>query len=137
MSSTLLEGNWKVALTESAQTYLQALDAKRKIAAARGGASAEAAIVNEQKKQANYLAGDDDKMRAAAANKLRRKNQPTARDSFEARQRRDNENKIARTRGAAKAEDGSIVPPGYYRETNMTPKKENPILSNKKGGFPK
>lgn len=128
MSSTLLEGNWKVALTESAQTYLQALDAKRKIAAARGGASAEAAIVNEQKKQANYLAGDDDKMRVAAANKLRRKN-PTPKDTFEARQRRDNENKIARTRGSAKAEDGSIVAPGYY--------KGNTVLDNKKGGFPK
>jgi hypothetical protein len=128
MSSTLLEGNWKVALTESAQTYLQALDKKRKIAAARGGPAAEAAIVNEQKQQANYLAGDDDKMRVATANKLRRKN-PTAKDTFEARQRRDNENKIARTRGASKAEDGSTAPPGYYSG--------NPILSGKKSGLPK
>lgn len=117
-----------MALTESAQTYLQALDKKRKIAAARGGASAEAAIVNEQKKQANYLAGDDDKLRTAAANKLRRK-PSSAKDSFEARQRRDNENKIARTRGASKAEDGSTVPPGYYSG--------NPVLSGKKIGSQK
>jgi hypothetical protein len=128
MSSTLQEGNWKVALTESAQTYLQALDKKRKIAAARGGPQAEAAIVNEQKKQANYLAGDDDKIRTAAANKLRRPTTSAA-SSFEARQRRDNENKIARTRGASKAEDGSIVGPGYYKGPN--------VLANKKGGYPK
>ena len=113
MSSTLQEGNWKVALTESAQTYLQALDKKRKIAAARGGASAEAAIVNEQKKQANYLAGDDDKMRVAAANKLRR---PTssAKPAFEQQSRNRN---------------------AFEQQSRSTTR--NPVLDGKKSGFPK
>ncbi len=111
MSSTLLEGNWKVALTESAQTYLQALDKKRKIAAARGGPAAEAAIVNEQKQQANYLAGDDDKMRVAAANKLRRKPN-VARQTFEQGQRNQN---------------------AFEQQS----RNRNTILDKKQGGFPK
>lgn len=106
-----------MALTESAQTYLQALDKKRKIAAARGGASAEAAIVNEQKQQANYLAGDDDKMRVAAANKLRRKPvSTTARTAFE-----------QQARNTANAKNA------YEAQAKMG----NTILDKKQGGFPK